>query len=59
MMFSLILSVSSNETVFKSTKLEYQEALRKSDYKSTLKYKPKTNTKQKQTQKYYTVQTTI
>ena len=32
---------SSNETVFESTKLEYQERIRKSGYKSTLKYKPK------------------
>ena len=32
---------SSNETVCESTKLEYQEALRKRSYKSTLKYKPK------------------
>ena len=32
---------SSSETVFESTKLEYQEALRKSGYKSALKYKPK------------------
>ena len=31
----------SNETVFETTKLEYQEAFRKSGYKSTLKYKLK------------------
>ena len=34
-------TVSSNETVFESTTLEYQEALRKSAFKSNLKYKPK------------------
>ena len=32
---------SSNQTVFELAKLEYQETLRKSGYKSTLKYKPK------------------
>ena len=32
---------SSNETAFESTKLEYQEALTKNGYNSTLKYKPK------------------
>ena len=38
---------SSNETVFESTKLEYQEALRKSGYKSTLKYKPRKDPREK------------
>ena len=40
-----------HETVFQSTKLEYQEALRKSDYKSTLKYKPKNNQGKKRTRR--------
>ena len=38
---------SSNETVFELTKSEYQETLRKNDYKSLLKYKPK-NTHKKE-----------
>ena len=46
---------SCNETVFESTKLEYQEALRKRSYKSTLKYKPKTTLGKNRNRRKYIV----
>ena len=40
---------SSIETIFSSTKVEYENALKKSGYKATLKYTTKTTAKSNKT----------